>query len=294
MRNGRDTMDQAGRMINKKFLIFIAALVSLLVVAGLLNHSILLRAVVAKYKSTSQFAVLATDPRIRYEAPAKDNAIALQKILETSRQQVESVLGARFEKPVEAYVCASQDSFNDYVFLSKNVKGAVYWGKLFLSPGAFSQGEPSLAELTTHELTHYLFYTHLGEQAHVKNIPLWFREGIAVFVANGGAAYTKGKTIRDVMSSEEQQAYLSGATNYWFTSTDPRDAVAKNGMANWLLYRVGALFVHYLHDSQPAKFAQLTKLLLSGTEFSVALERSYGKKLELLLEEFARYLSSKP
>jgi hypothetical protein len=196
------------------------------------------------------------------------------------------------KKTIEVYICSSQNSFNEYVFLSKNVKGAVYWGKLFLSPGAFSQNESRLAELTTHELTHYLFYTHLGEKAHVENIPLWFREAIAVFVANGGADYTKGGNLLNLISSEEKQAFLSGKVDFWFASSDPRDAVTKNGTANWLLYRVGTFFVHFLRDSQPGKFDELIQLLLSGTKFNVALAVTYGKNTETLLREFSQYLTT--
>jgi hypothetical protein len=179
----------------KKFVIFAVSLALLVIIGCLFSQSIFLQAVLAKYKSTDHFVVLGDDQRIRYEKSAEANAIALKPLLNGSKAQVESILHARFKKSIEVYVCSSQTSFNEYVFLSKNVKGAVYWGKLFLSPGAFSQDDSRLAELTTHELTHYLFYTHLGDKAHVKNIPLWFREAIAVFVANGGADYTRGGNI---------------------------------------------------------------------------------------------------
>lgn len=212
-------------------------------------------------------------------------------MLDGSQAKVALALKSQFKKPIEVYVCASQASFNDYVFLSKNVKGAVYWGKLFLSPGAFSQDDRFLVELTTHELTHYLFNTHLGEKAHLDNIPLWFREGIAVFLANGGAQYTKDQGVSDQISSEEQAAYLSGQVDFWFASQDPRDAVTKNGVVDWLLYRVGALFVHYMHDTQPENFDKLVQLLLLGTEFNAAVEGAYGKNMTLLRTEFAQYIN---
>lgn len=246
----------------------------------------LLKALRAKFKSTDDFIVLSTDPRVRYQENAKENAIAVQQILQRSQDSVELILKSKFVDRVGVYVCSSQETFNEYVFLSKNVRAAVYWGKLFLSPGAFEGGESSLSELTTHELTHYLFYTHLGEKSSIENIPLWFREGLAVFVANGGAAYTHEKDVFHQISVKEKEAYLSGAVDYWFKTKDPRDAVGKTGGANWLLYRVGALFVHYLHDSHPADFEKLIKLLLSGTEFSRALELSYGKTIDSLLAEF--------
>ena len=277
---------------HKKFVIFSVSLAVLFFIGGLLSQSVFLKAILAKYKSTDHFVVLGDDQRIRYEKSAEANAIALKPLLHGSQTQVESILHARFKKTIEVYVCSSQTIFNEYVFLSKNVKGAVYWGKLFLSPGAFSQDESRLAELTTHELTHYLFHTHLGEKAHLKNIPLWFREGIAVFVANGGADYIRGGKLLDLISSEEKQAFLSGETDFWFASRNPLDAVSKTGTANWLLYRVGALFVHFLRDAHPRKFDEMIQFVLAGMEFEAALKVTYGKTTEALLREFAQYLTT--
>lgn len=94
------------------------------------------------------------------------------------------------------------------------------------------------------------------------------------------------------MSGEEKEAFLSGKTYFWFVSKDPHDAVTKSGTANWLLYRIGALFVHYMHDSKPDNFDKLIQLLLSGAKFNEAVEISYGKNIEVLLGEFSQYLST--
>lgn len=280
-------------MKNKKFTIFAVAASLLFIIGAFLSQTTLSKAIFAKYKSTAHFLILTEDPRIRYEKHAQENAIALSQVLRSSQNNVESILGAKFKKPIEAYVCSSQESFNEYVFLSKNVKGAVYWGKLFLSTAAFNQSEKFLSELTTHELTHYLFYTHLGEKAHIEHVPLWFREGVAVFVADGGGEYTKDKNVSSLMNVAEKEAFLSGETNFWFASKDPRDAVTKNGVANWLLYRIGGLFVHYMHDAKPDSFNKLIQLLLSGTKFDKAVEISYGKSIEVLLKDFSQFLSTK-
>ena len=273
----------------KKPIIWAVSIVIICIVAIAIAQPVLVKAILAKYKSTDHFLVLQADNRVRYEAPAKQNALILSGFLNDSQHAVEHALHANFKKPVEVYVCASQECFNEYVFLSKNVRGAVYWGKLFLSPGAFSRG--SAQRLTTHELTHYLFYTHLGEKAHIEGIPLWFREGIAEFVANGGADYTAGKEVLGLMSHKEREAYLSGKLNFWFFTQNAVDAVTKDGVVNWLLYRVGALFVHFIHDSNPQEFDKLIKSLLSGIEFGEALQKSYGKDTESLLKEFTLYLS---
>ena len=253
----------------------------------LVTQPLLIKAVYAKYKSTDQFLTFKNDARIRYEQGAEQYAITLNKILDESQKAVEIILGAQFKEPISIYICSSQDVFNEYVYLSKNVRGAVYWGKVFLSPGAFNRG--SLTELTKHELTHYLFYTHLGERAHIEGIPLWFREGIAEFVANDGPKYTKGRSVQSIMSVKERESYLSGDLDFWFTTKDPSDAVS-NGTVNWILYRVGALFVHYLHDLNPQQFGGLIQKLLAGEHFEQAVYSEYGRDIQTLRSEFTKYL----
>lgn len=275
----------------KKPVIWTTLIVIACIIGIAIMQPILVKAVLAKYKSTDHFLTLETDNRIRFEESAEQNAHYLSGILNESQEAVVKVLNADFEKPVEIYICSSQESFNEYVFLSKNARGAVYWGKVFLAPGAFTRG--SVKRLTAHELTHYLFYTHLGEKAHIEGIPLWFREGVAEFVANGGADYTESNEVFGLMTREEREAYLSGELNYWFFTKNIADAVTKDGVANWVLYRVGALFVHFIHDSNPQEFDNLIEFLLSGIEFSEALQKSYGQDTDSWLKEFANYLSQK-
>ena len=271
----------------KKYLMWTGLILTICFVGLLVTQPLLIKAVYAKYKSTDQFLTFKNDARIRYEQGAEQYAITLNKILDESQKAVEITLGAQFKEPISIYICSSQDVFNEYVYISKNVRGAVYWGKVFLSPGAFNRG--SLTELTKHELTHYLFYTHLGERAHIEGIPLWFREGIAEFVSNGGPKYTEGRSAQSIMSVKERESYLSGDLDFWFTTKDPSDAVS-NGTVNWILYRVGALFVHYLHDLNPQQFVELIQKLLAGEQFEQAVYSEYGRDIQTLRSEFTKYL----
>ena len=274
----------------KKIAIITLLAVCATLIAALSLQPLLIKAILAKYKSTDHFLTLEEDPRIRYEELAKENALHTAQFLSKSKEQVEKILRAPFKEEITVYICATQESFNEYVFLSKNVRGAVFWEKFFLSPRAFSVGSPS--RLTAHELTHYFFNSYLGEKKHLKNIPLWFREGIAVFVANGGTSYTVNSNVLERTSDEERSTILSGSIDFWFTSNDPRDAVTKAGVANWMLYRAAALFVHYLHDTQPNKFNKLIERLISGESFETAIDNQYGKDQQSLLEDFTKYLET--
>lgn len=274
----------------KKIISGIIVLALLLLIGGLLTQPLLIKAIKAKFKSTDQFLVLPEDSRILYEEGARKNALVLARVLPSSKSAVERVLNTRFKKPIEVYICSSQDVFNEYVYISKNVRGAVYWEKVFLSPGAFNRG--SLDDLIQHELTHYLFYSHIGEKAHIKSVPLWFREGIAVFVANGGESYTQDTEVYSVMTNQERKAYLSGDTDFWFKTANIQDAITSSGVANWLLYRVGALFVHFMHVSGPEEFDNLIQRLFIGESFETAVRSSYNKGIENLHADFFEYLET--
>ena len=94
------------------------------------------------------------------------------------------------------------------------------------------------------------------------------------------------------MSNEEESAYLSGEADAWFRSNSPKDAVTESGVVNWLWYRVGALFVHYLHDEQPDKFGKLIQLLLNGEKFDRAIKLSYGQDTSELLKSYTQYIKT--
>jgi len=109
----------------RKSIIFSAAFVAVAVAVALFQPA-LIKAIQAKFRATDHFLTLREDPRIRYEVQAERNAVILKGVLPSLTQNVEEILGAPFEKPVEVFVCASQESFNNYVYLSRNVRGAVF------------------------------------------------------------------------------------------------------------------------------------------------------------------------
>lgn len=106
---------------------------------------------------------------------------------------------------------------------------------------------------------------------------------MADHVANGGASYTADRELRRLVSPRERRALLSGEVDFWFETTDPRDAVTANGVANVLLYRSGTLFVHFIHDSDPERFDALVQALLSGERFDSAFLSAFNQSTESML-----------
>jgi hypothetical protein len=275
----------------KKALLGSLMLVVALIAALLATQPLILKSLYARFKSTEHFLVLEKDPRIRYEEGAELNAEKVFSLLSETEEAVAQVLNSSFEEPIRIFVCATQDSFNEYVFLSQNVRGAVYWGNLFLSPGAFERG--SLNSLLEHELTHYLFYTHLGERDHIRNVPLWFREGVAVFVDSiGGGSDVENADAFMPMNARDKSTFLSGEADYWFYSSRATDAVTEGGVANAMLYRISGAVVHYLYITDTAGFKNFVQSLLSGANFNDALETTTEYSSESLLQSFREALQS--
>lgn len=276
-------------LTRKKTIIYLFVISIVMLGLILVINPMLIKAVMAKYKSTNHFLVLESDPRILYEQGSKNNALIVNKILDQRLTTVEEILGYSTMLTPSVYICNTQSSFNEYVYLSENVRGAVFWGKLFLSPRAFSQG--SITRLLDHELTHHLFNSYLGEKSHIENIPLWFREGIAVYVANGGESFTRNKRLFYLMNKDEISAVLNKEVERWFQTSNPSAAV-KKGVVNRSLYRISAMVVHFMQIKNPAQFNLLMQALISGKKFNVAVQESYGADFEELYDEFYAYLKN--
>lgn len=94
------------------------------------------------------------------------------------------------------------------------------------------------------------------------------------------------------MSDKEKKAYLSGEANFWFEADSPGEAVTESGVVNLQLYRVGALFVHYLHDIHPEKIDESIQSLLDGEDFENALKISYEQNTAELLNSYTKYIKT--
>jgi hypothetical protein len=83
----------------KKWIVVAASIVLILIIGAVVSQPLLFKAVLAKYKSTDHFVILAEDSRIRYEIPAKESALALQDVLDGSQAKVALALKSQFKKP---------------------------------------------------------------------------------------------------------------------------------------------------------------------------------------------------
>lgn len=210
---------------------------------------------------------LAGDPRVLAEPGAEAAAEAAAGALDGAIAAVEAAHGRPFEGPVRIHACATQASFNLRTALpaSSRATGAVFAGRLFLSPRAHAEGR--LPGILAHELSHLHLRQTLGTRRVVTGIPGWFQEGLAVHASGGGGA-------EPVPPGEALAALRAGRG---FVPEDrgslrPRTA-ADHGLPHHLFYRQAGLFVDHLARRHPEGFRAFMDALLDGAPFAAAFGR---------------------
>lgn len=216
------------------------------------------------------FTANVQDPRIFVEPGVGEEALArVRSNLDACIQRVERAHGQSFRDRVRVYIASTQESFNKRTAASPQgiARGAVFADRLFLSPRAFSTS--SSVGVLTHELSHLHFRQILGT-SFTTEVPGWFQEGMAVYVADGGGAEPVSRE-QAIASIRRGASFVPEAVG----STIPRGAAA-HGLSHHMFYRQSELFVAYLSDTYPASFAEFMRELLSGIEFQVAFEKGFG------------------
>lgn len=252
----------------------VIALVGIVIVLGL-N-----RGVQAWLLGASEFIPDSLDQRILVEPGVDREALSLvRNSLDACLHAVEGAHGQPFPKPVRVYLSSTQDSFNKHTAASPQgtARGAVFADRLFLSPRAFTT--KSSVGVLTHELSHLHFRQALGT-AYTTDIPGWFQEGMAVFVANGGGAepVTKEQAIESLLRGERFSPEAVG-------SAIPRGA-ASHGLGHHMFYRQAELFVGYLAETHPGAFRRFISTLLNGDGFRSAFEAAFGQTVTQAWESF--------
>lgn len=214
------------------------------------------------------FIVLETDSRIRYEEGAEEAARKLEELLPEAVGKVERAHKIPFCRPVEVFVLATARSF---VRLSPSAEALTSRARVYLSPRLF-ENSARVAGVLTHELSHAHFMQCLGSANAPPDIPTWFREGFAVWIAGGAGA-------ERVSPAEAAEAIRSG-------SPPPPEGHWRSVPGPHMLYRQSAMFVEYLR-SEPARFDFLIANVLAGVSFQDAFVEAYERGVDQMWEKFA-------
>lgn len=232
---------------------------------------------IAALRSTDHFIPCGNDNRVLFEPGAEDYADKIASFLPSAIQHVEEKQHCHFIEPVRVYVCVSRESFRGY--FGADVRAGVST-KLFLSPRIFDDGDEIAKKYLTHELSHLHLQQQLGVYKMSK-LPMWFKEGLAVYVSNGGGANLTSQ--KQAMESMRAGKYFvpNKADGFIFKKT-PGDF----GLEPHMFYRQSMMFISYLAAINEPGFQKLLLSVESGERFSTALQSAYDKKPEELWNEF--------
>jgi len=233
----------------------------------LVNHS------VAALRSTSQFIPNEIDDRVRFEPGAEPISNKVALLLDAAVNRVEERQYQRFAAPVRVYVCASRESFRK--FYGADVRAGVLT-KLFLSPRIFEFGDDIAEKYVTHELSHLHLLQHIGT-FKMNRLPMWFKEGLATSVSDGGGAHLVSQQ-QAVEALQAGRSLIPNESDGLFFRKTPSDF----GLEPHLFYRQSMMFIDYLAAIDATAFRNLMLSVEQGERLSDALVEAYHADLEHL------------
>jgi hypothetical protein len=249
----------------------LAAAILLVTGCSLFHHSF------AALRSTEHFIPSADDTRILLEPGAEDYANKIASFLPSAIQRVEDMQYQHFAKPVRVYLCASRESFKKYY--GADARAGVLTN-LFVSPRIFDYGDDIAKKYLTHELSHLNVQQQIGVYRMMK-LPMWFKEGLAAYVSDGGGAHlvTREQAIQSMRAGK---CFIPNRADGIIFKKTPSDFNLKPHM----FYRQSMIFIAYLKAVDEPGFRKMLLAVESGERLPRAIQAAYNKKLEELWNEF--------
>lgn len=215
------------------------------------------------------FAPLPGNPQVRHAPGAEAYAREVAALLPEATRRVEQFHHRAFRAPPVVYVCDTDACFHRFVAAKLNYTAAVlYDNRLLLAPRLFARDSARLRPILVHELSHL----HLGQyRGHYSmSIPVWFHEGLASLVADGGGA--------DLVSDDD--AWRSAVERKHFRADEQhlpwrRTRADAWGISISVFYRQSMLFLAHLRERDPHAFRQLLLMLLDGADFDAAFAQAF-------------------
>lgn len=230
-------------------------------------------------KQPEGFTPLARDARVWHESTAAAYAEEVAAHLDPAIAAVEAVHGLPFPRPPRVFVCASQPCFKRLVPVPGYTAAVLPGEVLALSPRLDLEENERLPGILAHELSHL----HLGQRLghYTAELPVWFHEGLASLVANGGGA----EFSSDV---EACDAWDAGRKIDFARLDTPgkRHRAADFKMSIHAFYRQAWRFLEYLRGRDPGGFTTMLRDIQGGKPFSAAIADTYHSSLERLGLEF--------
>jgi hypothetical protein len=237
------------------------------------------------------FSPLEADPRVFYEAGAEDLATSIADALPAAVARVESCQGGPFEKSFRVYVCATHESFSRHIGqpASWPVRGIAFLGHIVVSPKAFSFfGEDTHRETLAHELSHLHLGQKLGWLRRTKNLPSWFQEGLADWVADTGDEQVSRREARAAIVSG--RSFVPEESGHLPLPKTPQD----HGLRWPMFHTQSRMFVEYLRSRDSDAFEGFVAAVVHGERFEIAFQEHYRAGLRDVWQDFRESMNIRP
>jgi len=226
----------------------------------------------------SNLTPLNEDKRILFENGIQEKAEKIRLVLDSCIEITQKFYGLPFEKDIYITLSATQKSHVKRCGDYEKSRGMVNWGRVFISPLAFSSN--TYKSILVHELTHLHTVEKIGIIRYVNDIPAWFSEGVSVYVSNGAGAesYTDSAAIHWMMDGKH------------FNPTNKGSILKTSGYISTLpwqvFYRQSKVFVNYLIEIDSSGFKNILKDIEQGAKFRIAFKNRLKKTPEEIFKEF--------
>lgn len=216
------------------------------------------------------FAPLAGDPRVWVEPGFEAYGARVAAALPDAIARVEAAHYLPFSRPPRVYVCGTDACFKRHVRTPKLSAAVVPDNRLILSPNLDGRESRRLPALLTHELAHL----HLGQRIghYHSTLPVWFHEGWASLVADGGGAdYATDARVFEAIQAGKRVNLTARDT------PGKRHRAAASRLDIFEFYRQSMLLVGWLRAQDEARFRQLVLAVQDNADFEIAFWDAYGQ-----------------
>ncbi len=140
---------------------------------------------------------------------------------------------------------------------------------------------PRSRQALAHELSHLHFAQHLGWWNRTKNVPIWFAEGLADWLADtGGEIVSRAEALEAFRSGYHMVPKASGKLR--LSPPTLQDLRVSFPM----FHMQSRMFVEYLLGRGEEPFKKLITALMKGARFNVAFEEHIGDNLKNVWLDF--------
>ena len=216
------------------------------------------------------FAPLAGEPRVWVESGFEAYGARVAAALPDAIARVEAAHYLPFSRAPRVYVCGSDACFKRHVLTPKLSAAVVPDNRLILSPNLDGRESHRLPALLTHELAHL----HLGQRIghYHSTLPVWFHEGWASLVADGGGAdYATDARVFEAIQAGKRVNLTARDT------PGKRHRAAASRLNIFEFYRQSMLLVGWLRAQDEARFRQLALAVQDNADFEIAFWDAYGQ-----------------